>query len=190
VQGEQIPFTAVEDVYFLTGLPIRGTPLPMELVLPRDMQLATIGQRYCSGQKFMCGTVVSIASIDCLAHRCIAAMIVQVYGSLATQRISGGQLLVLERVFSSEWFTWGLTLHARMMGQLDHCRSMDKGEFSFWSILVAWFLERVLMLCPRILLGVPGARELRLRRWLTVLLRHGGGEGGHFFSIEAVQVWR
>ena len=76
-------------------------------------------------------------------------------------------------------------LHARMVAQLDHCRSMDKGEFSFWSILVAWFLERVLMLHPRILLGVPGAQELRLRRWLTVLLRHGSGEGGHLFSAEA-----
>jgi hypothetical protein len=34
--------------------------------------------------------VVSIVAIDSLAHHCIAAMIVQVYGSLATQRISGG----------------------------------------------------------------------------------------------------
>jgi hypothetical protein len=25
---------------------------------------------------------------------------------------------------------------------------------------------------------------------LTVLLHHGGGEGGHFFSVEAAQVWR
>jgi hypothetical protein len=46
------------------------------------------------------------------------------------------------------------------------------------------------MLHPRILLGAPRAREPRLRRWSTVLLRHGGGEGGHFFSTEATQVWR
>jgi hypothetical protein len=25
---------------------------------------------------------------------------------------------------------------------------------------------------------------------LTVLLRHGGGEGSHFFTAEATQVWR
>jgi hypothetical protein len=30
VRGEQIAFTAVEDIYFLTGLPFRGTPLPTE----------------------------------------------------------------------------------------------------------------------------------------------------------------
>jgi hypothetical protein len=63
----------------------------------------------------MSGTVVSISAIESLAHRCIAAMIVQIYGSLATQWISGGQLLVLERVVASEQFAWGLTLHARMV---------------------------------------------------------------------------
>jgi hypothetical protein len=44
VRGEQIPFTAMEDVYFLTGLPFRGTPLPAEPVLPRETTLVTIGQ--------------------------------------------------------------------------------------------------------------------------------------------------
>jgi hypothetical protein len=46
------------------------------------------------------------------------------------------------------------------------------------------------MLRLRVLLEMPGARELRLRRWSTVLLHHGGGEGGHFFSVEAAQIWR
>jgi hypothetical protein len=46
------------------------------------------------------------------------------------------------------------------------------------------------MLCPRILLGEPGVREPWLRQWSTVLLFHGGGEGGHFFSAEAAQVWQ
>jgi hypothetical protein len=43
VRGEQIAFTMVEDIYFLTRLPFWGTPLPTELVLPRDVVLATIG---------------------------------------------------------------------------------------------------------------------------------------------------
>jgi hypothetical protein len=158
VQGEQIPFTAVEDVYFLTGLPFRGTPLPAEPVLPRDTPLATIAERYFLGENIMSGTVVSVSAIDSLAHRCIAAMIVRVYGSLVTQRISGGQLLVLERVVvGREQFAWGLTLHAWMIAQLDRSRSTGTGEFTFGSILVAWFLERVSMLHPRVLLEAPGA---------------------------------
>ena len=137
VQGEQIPFTAVEDVYFLTRLPFLGMPLSAELVLPRDTPLATVGRRYCSGLNYISDTVVSIGAMDALAHRCIAAMIVRVYGSLVTQWISDGQLMVMERVLVSEHFAWGLMLHSKMVGQLDHCRSTDTREFSFGSILVA-----------------------------------------------------
>jgi hypothetical protein len=110
--------------------------------------------------KFRSGTVVSIGAMDSLTYPCIATMIMRVYGSLVMQQISGGQLIVMERVLAGEHFAWGITLHARMVGQLDHCRSMDTGEFAFGSILVAWFLERVPMLHLRILLGAPGAREL------------------------------
>jgi hypothetical protein len=138
----------------------------------------------------MSGTVVSISAIDSLAHHCIAAMIVRIYGSFATQWISGGQLLVLERVVAGEQFTWGLTLHEWMVAQLDRCQSTGAGEFSFGSILVAWFLEQVSMLRPRVLLEMPGAREPRLRWWSTILLRHGGGEGGHFFLAGEAGIWR
>jgi hypothetical protein len=191
VRGEQIPFTTMEDVYFLTGIPFRGTPLTTEPVLPRDTALDTISTRYCSGPDFVSGTVVSISAIDALAHCYIVVMIVRVYGSLATEQISGGQLLVLERVVvGRKWFSWGMTLHAWMIAQLDRCRSTGAGEFVFGSILVAWFLERVPMLCLRVLLEMPGARELWLRRWSAVLVRHGGGKGGHYFSAQAAQIWR
>jgi hypothetical protein len=190
VWGEKIAFTTVEDIYFCIGILFRGTPLPTVPVLPRDVALVTVGRRFCSGANFMSGTVVSIGAMDAIAHRCIAAMIVRVHGSLAMQQISGGQLCVMERVLVGEHFAWGLTLHVRMVGQLDHCRSTDIGEFAFGSILVAWFLERVPMLRPRILLGAPGARESRLRWWSTVFLHHGGGESGHLFTTEVTQVWR
>jgi hypothetical protein len=46
VWGEHISFTAVEDIYFLTGLPFRGTPLPAEPMLPVDVELVTVGRRF------------------------------------------------------------------------------------------------------------------------------------------------
>jgi hypothetical protein len=95
----------------------------------------------------------------------------------------------MQQALGSEHFAWGLMLHAKMVGQLTRCRVADSREFSFGSILVAWFLERVPMLCLRVLLYKPGARELRLRWWLTILVHHGGGEGGHYFTAEAAQVW-
>jgi hypothetical protein len=90
VQGKKIAFTMLEDIYFLTGLPFQGMYLPVELMLPANMALSTLGQRYCSRVNFMSSSIVSIRAMDALVHRCIATMIVRVYGSLATQRISGG----------------------------------------------------------------------------------------------------
>jgi hypothetical protein len=137
VWGEQLAFIAVEDVYFLTGLPFRGMPLLAEPMLPGDGQLDTLGQRYCSRENFMSVSIVSIGDMDALVHRCVVTMIVRVYGSLATQQISGGQLRIMGRALIGENFSWGLMLHAKMVGQLDRCWTMDLGDFSFGSILVA-----------------------------------------------------
>jgi hypothetical protein len=70
------PFHYGGGCIFLDWASLWGTPLLMKSVLPRDTELETIGRRYCSGRNFMSRTVVSIASIDSLAHRCIEAMIV------------------------------------------------------------------------------------------------------------------
>jgi hypothetical protein len=96
----------------------------------------------------------------------------------------------MERALAGEHFSWGLMLHAKMVGNIDRCRVADSGEFSFGSILVECFLERVLMLRHRVFLGAPGVREPRLRWWAMILVCHGGGEGGHYFIVEAAQVWR
>jgi hypothetical protein len=180
VRGERLEFTAEEDVYFLTGLPFRGTPMLSAPVMPRETDLAGFARRFCSGGHYMTGSAVCINALDVLLHRCVASMIVWIYGSMAPHRISGGELTLMERVVvGREWFAWGLALHAQMVTQLDRCRSAGRGEFVFDSILVAFFLERVSALRPRVVLEVPTVRHPRLRRWSEILVRHGGGEGGH-----------
>ena len=85
----------------------------------------------------MSGSVLSIGVMDAPVHRCVVEMIVRLYGSLTTQQISGGQLRVMGRLLAGENFSWGLMLHAKMVGQLDKCQTMDLGDFAFGSILVA-----------------------------------------------------
>jgi hypothetical protein len=77
-----------------------------------------------------------------------------------------------------------------MVSQLNRCRHADSSDFAFGSVLVAWFLERVPLLCPQILLVPTSWREPRLMRWVHVLARHGGGEGGHYFTTIVARVWR
>jgi hypothetical protein len=113
----------------------------------------------------MSGSVVRIGVMDTLVHRCIADDCEGLWIPLATQWISGGQLRIMQRALGGEHFSWGLMLHTKMIGKLNQCRAADSGDFSFGSILVAWFLERVPMLHLRVLLDAPRAREPRLMRW-------------------------
>jgi hypothetical protein len=191
VRGEQVEFTAEEDVYFLTGLPFQGTPMLTAPVMPRETDLAGFARRFCSGGHFMTGSAVRINALDVLLHQCVASMIVQIYGSTAPHRMSGGELSLMERVVvGRERFAWGMALHSQMVAQLDRCRSSGRGEFTFGSILVAFFLERVSALRPRVVMEVPEVRHPRLRRWSEILARHGGGEGGHYFMEQVAQIWR
>jgi hypothetical protein len=191
VRGERVEFTAEEDVYFLTGLPFRGTPMLTAPVMPRETDLAGFARRFCSGGHFMTSSAVRINALDVLLHPCVASMIVRIYGSTAPHRISGGELSLMERVVvGRERFAWGLALHTQMIAQLERCRSAGRGEFTFGSILVAFFLERVPALRPRVVLEVPEVRHPRLRRWSDILARHGGGEGGHYFTEQVAQIWQ
>jgi hypothetical protein len=157
VHGEHLAFSAKEDGYFLTRLPFRGTLLPAEPVIVGEGQLATLAQTYYLGEDFVSGSVVRIGDMDALVHHCMAVMIIRVYGLLVTHRISGDQLRIMKQALGGENFAWGLMLHTKMVGQLTRCQDIDSGEFSFGSILVAWFLERVPMLRSRVLLDPPRA---------------------------------
>jgi hypothetical protein len=89
VQRQQLTFSVVEDVYFLMGLPFRGMALPTDPQLPRDVHLINLAQDYCRGVNLISSSVVHIDAMDALLHHCIMAMIVRIYGSSTTQRISG-----------------------------------------------------------------------------------------------------
>ena len=100
----------------MTGLPFQGSPPPTVPVMPRDTDLVVFARRFCSGGHYMTGSAVHINALDVLLHRCVASMIVRIYGSTAPHRISGGELMLMERVVvGREQFTRGLALHAWMI---------------------------------------------------------------------------
>jgi hypothetical protein len=108
--------SVVEDVYFLTRLPFQGMALPTDTQLSGDVRLIDVARGYCMRSNLIPGSIIHIEVMDALFHQCIEAMVVRVYGYLATQRITNGQLRIMERVLDGEFFSWGLMLHAKMMG--------------------------------------------------------------------------
>jgi hypothetical protein len=159
VWGEKLTFSAREDVYFLTGLPFRGMVLPVDPQLLGDVHLVDLARRYCSGTNIMLGSILHIEAMENLLHECITAMIVRIHGCLVMQWISGGQLIIMQRVLDGDFFSWGFMLHTNMMGKINQCRNANFGEFSFGMILVAWFLERVPMFRPMVLFPTTEAQE-------------------------------
>jgi hypothetical protein len=109
VRGERVDFTIMEDVYFLTGLPFRGTPMLTSPTMARGMDLEEYAGQFCPGGDYMTGSAVRINALGVLLHRCVASMVVRIYGSTAPHRISGGELMLVERVVvGRERFAWGL----------------------------------------------------------------------------------
>jgi hypothetical protein len=45
------------------------------------------------------------------------------------------------------------------------------------------------MLRPKVLLSLVDAWEPQLMRWVSILVQHGGGEGGHYFTINMARLW-
>jgi hypothetical protein len=95
----------------------------------------------------------------------------------------------VEWVLDGDHFAWGVLMDTKMMGQVNRCRRVDSSDFTFESIMVAWFLKRVPLLHPRILIEPMGPRESRLMWWAHVLAQHRGGEGGHYFTTMVAHVW-
>jgi hypothetical protein len=66
-------------------------------------------------------SVIRIQAIDDLLIEFITAMVVRIYGSFGTQKITRGLLRVVERVPDGDLFSWGVLLHTNMMGQVNRC---------------------------------------------------------------------
>jgi hypothetical protein len=116
VRGEHLTFSATKDVYFLTGLLFCGMALPVEPHLLGDDRVEMMASRYCTGSNPISRSVIRIEAIDSLMMECIAAMVVRIYRSLGTQKITSGQLRVVEQVLDGDLFTCGVLMHTKMMG--------------------------------------------------------------------------
>jgi hypothetical protein len=129
--------SSMEDVYFLTGLPFRGIALSVDPQLSGNERLVNLVHRHWLGPNPMLGSIICIEVIDELLTHYISAMVVRIFRSLVTQRITRGQLRIMERVLYGDHFSWGLMLHARMMGKIHQCWITESGDFVFGLILVA-----------------------------------------------------
>jgi hypothetical protein len=61
-----------------------------------------------------------------------------------------------------------------MKKQLTKCRNGRLKQFGYESILVSFFLERVLVLRLQVEWGIPSPQDPWMKIWLDLMARHGG----------------
>jgi hypothetical protein len=83
---------------------------------------------------------INIGVIDSLETQVFCAMVVRIFGSLGTQRISRVHLEIVERVMDGWMYAWACLMCSCMVAQLGICDTTMTGDFSFGSILCLFFL--------------------------------------------------
>ena len=118
----------------------------------------------------------------------MAACVVRILGSQSPEKVSGGQMQIVEHVLGETYFAWGQMFLTYVQRQLTAAKESGKG-FCYGSFLCAFFMERVPTLRLRVPVRAGGLREPRMVRWGEMMHRRGGGDVGRYFTQELYLQW-
>ena len=107
----------------------------------------------------------------------------RVAGSAVTHQVSKAQMLYALECMEPRIFNWCDGVLRNIYNQLTNCKEGHLKDFGYGSIIVSFFLERAPVFHPQhIDVEAPGRREPRMRRWVDIMARHGGG---HVYTFPA-----
>ena len=90
-QGRCIEIT-LEDVYFITGLPMLGLVGDLALVLSRGETLEDLCDRHYYATAYVRGSYILMCDIEDLSIRVVGTLLQHILGSTGSHKIFGGQL--------------------------------------------------------------------------------------------------
>ena len=82
----------LEDVYFITGLPILGVVGDLAPVLSRGETLEDLCDRHYYTMVYVRGSYILMCDIEELSTRVVGTLLQCILGSTGSHKISGGQL--------------------------------------------------------------------------------------------------
>ena len=95
---------------------------------------------------------------------------------------------IVERVLAGTYYAWGQMFLTCVQRQLTAAKEAGKG-FCFGLFLVAFFMERVPTLRPRMPVRDGGPRDPRMIWWGEMMRRRGDGNVGRYFTQELYMQW-
>ena len=180
MQGERVDLT-LTDVYFLTGFPCLGRVANTQPRVSADIDMEDMLERYCGPEARVHRNALLVRDLLEPAVLAMAAYVVRVLGSQSLEKVSGGQMQLVERVLGGVYYAWGQMFLTCVQQQLTATKESGKG-FYYGSFLCAFFMERVPTLWPRVPIRVGGVQELRMVRWGEMMRCRGGGDVGRYFT--------
>ena len=106
VQGERVDLT-LTYVYFLTGLPCLGRVADMQPRVSADIDMEDMLEQYCGPEARVHRNALLVRDLQEPAVRAMAACVVHVLGSQSPEKVSGGQMQLVERVLAGVYYVWG-----------------------------------------------------------------------------------
>ena len=105
VQGHWIELTC-QDIYFLTGLPPLGMVRNTQPVLLRGRNITEFVEQHCRPSLQVKGTRILIGDLERLEIRTMATTVLRILGNPALHHITGGQMMLVEKVLSGTYYGW------------------------------------------------------------------------------------
>ena len=106
VQGERVDLT-LTDVYFLTGFPYLGRVADTQPRVFADLDLDDVVERLCRPGARVHRNALLVRDLREPAVQVMTGCVVCILGSQSPEKVSGGQMQLVERVLAGTYFAWG-----------------------------------------------------------------------------------
>ena len=106
VQGERVDLT-LTDIYLLTGLPCLGRVSDTQPRVSADLDMEDMVERFCRPDARVHRNALLVRDLQEPAVQAMAACVVRILGSQSPEKVSGGQMQLVELVLAGTYFSWG-----------------------------------------------------------------------------------
>ena len=130
---------------------------------------------YCEAGTQKVASQIPIARIETLALHSIAFCLVRMLGTTTQHVISRPLMYYALECTRPTVFDWCTGLQVSVRAQLTTCKTWQKENFGYGSLICSFFFERIPSLSPWVSLPPSPPREPRMKRWTLWWYRLGGG---------------
>ena len=157
--GVHVLSLAIEDIYFLKGLSLRGAHVTLTGGRGGGLPMSEYIRRHCEPDAERHKCKVAIRGVWDLTLRTILFTIARMVGRASPHMVLQSYFQYAIECLEPQVFNWCDGLLWSMKIELTKIKRGDLNQFEYGSILVSFFLERVHHLHLQVEWGLPAPRD-------------------------------